>query len=173
MKFLFNNMLFSEEDNLPQEQPQQYCPGIRCTTGERCIPTKRRCDKYVDCMNAEDEQGCDYSGSQYNADFYRSRNTDHSNFKYSRLKSSEEKNSVTKVIVTTPKIRPATGVQKLNISLVSEPNTTVNNKDGEIETSTIVNVKVKTPTGLNDTILNAIKQLFDNQLTEETFSCRR
>lgn len=168
---------------MPQESPQQYCPGIRCKTGKQCVPTKRQCDKYVDCMNAEDEQNCDYSGSQYHVDLYRSRNTDHSNFKYSKFKSAETQDAAADVNVTTAtmmmttiKPRPTTVLQA-TINTPSSPSllahTNVLKTDVKVETQTI-EIKIKNNmTGLNDTVLNAIRQLFDNQFTENTFSCGR
>jgi len=157
----------SEETNLPQERPKQYCPGIQCSTGNRCIPTKRKCDKYVDCMNAEDEQNCDYTGSQYNVNIYRSRDTDHSNLKYSKLKNADEHYSS----MTTVSKTHSTKVHHPNKKKpsTSKFNDTIPNEGDRA----IGETKVKTSTGLNETVLNAIRQLFDNQFTEETFSCRR
>lgn len=178
------NRFVLEENNLPQERPQQYCPGIQCKTGRQCVPTKRQCDKYVDCMNAEDEQNCDYSGSQYQVNLYRSRKTDHSNFKYSKFKSANAQDATVDVNVTmvtmmmsTIEPRPTTVLHTTLSSSSFSPstsvNTTVPNTDVKVETQTI-EVKIKdNTTGLNDTVLNAIRQLFDNQFTENTFSCGR
>lgn len=135
-------------------------------------------------MNAEDEQNCDYSGSQYHVDLYRSRNTDHSNFKYSKFKSADEQDAAIDVNVTTAAVmlttikpRPTTVLQAI-INTTSSPsslanNTNVLNTDVKVKTQTI-EVKIKNNmTSLNDTVLNAIRQLFDNQFTENTFSCGR
>lgn len=158
---------------MPLEQPQQDCPGIRCMIGKRCIPTKRQCDKYVDCMNAEDELNCDYTGSQYNVNIYRSRNTDHSRLKYIKLKNSEEENTFANATSTTPKVQTTTKqIQLLNATSFLKSSTITRDKDVKVETST-VRIQPENPAGLNNTVLYAIKQLFDNQFTEETFSCRR
>lgn len=141
-------------------------------TGKRCIPTKRQCDKYVDCMNAEDELNCDYTGSQYNVNIYRSRNTDHSRLKYIKLKNSEEENTFTNAMSTTPEVQTTKQFQLLNTTSLLKSSTITRNKDIIVETST-VRIQPENPAGLNDTVLYAIKQLFDNQFTEETFSCRR
>lgn len=151
-------------------RPQQNCPGIRCKTGKHCIPTKRQCDKYVDCMNAEDEQNCDYTGSQYHVNLYRSRNTDHSNFKYSQLKNTED--AFTNVTTMTTE-RPA--LQSTAVLQNTKTTPRWNKKNSKVETTT-VNVKTNktnTTVGLNDTFLNSLRHLIDNQFTEKTFSCKR
>lgn len=173
--------MIPEENNLPDERPLQYCPGIRCKTGRQCIPTKRRCDKYVDCMNAEDEQNCDYAGSQYNVDVYQSRNTDRSNFKYSKSKNVAEERrdgssaNSTSATVSSPRTtaaflrndtRSTTRTPFAVTDRNRRPVTAVSNSAENDNNNTYA-------TGLNDTVLNAIKQLFDNQFTEKTFSCRR
>lgn len=130
-------------------------------------------------MNAEDEQNCDYSGSQYHVDLYRSRNTDHSNFKYSKFKSGEALDAAAGVNVTTVTMemstiepRPTTALLA-NVNTTSSPQTKVSNMDVKVDTQPIeIEIKNNT-TGLNDTVLNAIRQLFDNQFTENTFSCGR
>lgn len=127
-------------------------------------------------MNAEDEQNCDYSGSQYNVNFYRSRNTDHSSLKYSRLKSSEGRNVVTNVTDTTPKVQPNKIVQNLNTTLLSTPDTTVTTSVKSIEEkfqTSAVNATGTTNEKLSETFLNSLQHLIDYPLTEETFSCRR
>lgn len=207
MKFHFHYIhkrFVSDDSNLPMERPQQYCPGIRCMTGKQCIPTKRQCDKYVDCMNAEDEQNCDYTGSQYQVNFYRSRNTDHSNLRYSKLKSAEDLDKLTNMSTTTAGPRStATTFRNKNVTTssnattsntitasnaitsyittasyttTSNATTTISsrNKEVQVETETAIDIKVKNnKMGTNDTILDAIRQLFDNQFSEETFSCGR
>lgn len=157
-------------------------------------------------MNAEDEQNCDYTGSQYHVNFYRSRNTDHSNLRYSKLKSVEDQDKLTN-IVSTSTARPqstATTIRSTNVTATATTTTTASttstshtttaarkittsnattvntaaatsrNKEVQVETQTAINVKVKNNNlGPNDTILDAIRQLFDNQFSEETFSCGR
>lgn len=159
-------------------------------------------------MNAEDEQNCDYTGSQYKVEFYRSRNTDHSNLRYSKLKSAEDQDKLTNISTTT--VGPqstATTFRNINVTLTTSSNTTTalntftnytiatsnttnnytttasnsttsyttvataRNKEVQDETQT-ADVKVKNY-NINDTILDAIRQLFDNQFREETFSCGR
>lgn len=154
---------------MPQEQPQQNCPGMRCKTGKQCIPTKRQCDKYVDCMEAEDELHCDYGGSQYQPNLYRSRNTDHSNLKYGKLKNAQDLSANGTI---TQSVQLTTVFQ--NVSSLSS-NTTVDDIN-IIETPVTVlqEEKMKKKNmGLNETILNVIRHLIDNQLTEKTFSCKR
>lgn len=174
-------IMVTEENNLPDEQPLQYCPGIRCKTGRQCIPTKRRCDKYVDCMNAEDEEQCDYAGSQYNVDVYQSRNTDRSNFKYSISKHVAENRANVANSTSTTVSSATTTFHRNDISSTRSPITGVavsaitgRNKQTVTAVNTTENdINNTDVTKLNDTVLNAIKQLFDNQFTEKTFSCRR
>lgn len=151
---------------MPNESPQQYCPGILCKSGKQCIPSKRQCDKYVDCMNAEDEQNCDYTGSQYNVNLYRSRNTDHSNFKYSRLKNAEEEDTLANVTIITPKEGKSTSSPNSNF--------TIRNQNVKIENQTIeVKVNKNNTSWLNDTVLSVINDLLDTQFSDETFNCKR
>lgn len=143
-------------------RPQQDCPGVRCKTGKRCVPTKRRCDKYVDCMNAEDERDCDYTGSQYHPNLYRSRNTDHSNLKYSQSKRVAEDGKTEVLGNVTAAYRRATMTTP---PTYAEPAVYADAKSNRTNT---------TAARLNDTVFNALlRQLFDNQFTENTFSCRR
>lgn len=38
-------------NSLPAEQPIQLCPGFVCVWGGgRCIPSRSRCDAFVDCL---------------------------------------------------------------------------------------------------------------------------
>lgn len=47
--------------------PIQECPGFKCKSGlSKCIPIKRKCDKIVDCLGAEDEIGCQNSKPENN-----------------------------------------------------------------------------------------------------------
>jgi len=170
---------------LPQNHPLQYCPGIRCKTGKQCVPTKRQCDKYVDCMNAEDEQNCDYTGSQYHVNLYRSRNTDHSNLKYSKLKSAGQPLrdiNANVTIITTSKRTPTTlSSVRTNTTPLPKYDVNANLQDRDVvkieNSTTVVVVKEKynsnNNTRLNDTVFSVLSQLFDNQFTEKTFSCKR
>ncbi|XP_055376731.1 serine protease nudel [Condylostylus longicornis] len=50
----------SHRMNLPQPTKQD-CSGHMCIWGgEKCIPSRKRCDRYVDCLGGEDEVGCEY-----------------------------------------------------------------------------------------------------------------
>lgn len=128
-------------------------------------------------MDAEDEQKYDYAGSQYQANLYRSRNTDHSNFKYGKLKNTEEQDFSMNVmtITTTSEVQSATVTQNTSTTTsLPKFNTTIQYED--LKTSTIIQHQVKENkknTILNETILNIIRHLIDNQLTEKTFSCGR
>ncbi|KAB0800716.1 hypothetical protein PPYR_06455 [Photinus pyralis] len=39
-------------------RPLRHCPGYACEASKRCIGNKRRCDKAVDCLEADDEMHC-------------------------------------------------------------------------------------------------------------------
>uniref|UniRef100_A0A1A9V3W1 Lectizyme n=1 Tax=Glossina austeni TaxID=7395 RepID=A0A1A9V3W1_GLOAU len=46
----------------PLLQPKKICPGFVCIEdNRRCLPQRRRCDRYVDCLKADDELGCSYN----------------------------------------------------------------------------------------------------------------
>lgn len=158
----------SDEKYLPEGHPQLHCPGIRCKTGKQCVPTKRQCDKYVDCMNAEDEQNCDYAGSQYQVDLYRSRNTDHSSLKYRRLKNAVERDNIT--AVTASNEQRTTVLQRVNTTPTTAKVVVTVNKN---ETVRVENSTIAHDVGVNDTVLSVLRSLFDNHFAEETFSCRR
>lgn len=123
-------------------------------------------------MDAEDEQKCDYAGSQYQANLYRSRNTDHSNFKYGKLKNTEEQDFSVNVTTTPTNPKSVTVTHNTNIMTSSPKFSTTE----DVKTPTIVLHEEKwnkKNMGLNETILNIIRHLIDNQLTEKTFSCGR
>lgn len=47
----------------PARHPRARCPGFGCRHPHvRCLPARRRCDRVVDCLEAEDEDGCSRSG---------------------------------------------------------------------------------------------------------------
>jgi len=135
-------------------------------------------------MNAEDEQNCDYTGSQYHVDLYRSRNTDHSNLKYSKSKSAGQslRDINRNFTVTNSKQSPTTVAFVLTNSTPLpkyDVNSTLRNREViKIENIT-ANVVIEEKninsniTRLNDTVFDALRQLFDNQFTGETFSCKR
>lgn len=53
------NISLLVEDNFPSRRPRQDCPGFSCVWGvRRCLSRKKRCDKIVDCLGAEDEVHC-------------------------------------------------------------------------------------------------------------------
>ncbi|KAJ0178781.1 hypothetical protein K1T71_005556 [Dendrolimus kikuchii] len=53
--------------SLPIVQPIQECPGFQCKSGiKKCLPTKKRCDKIIDCLDGEDEMGCIFMRSVMN-----------------------------------------------------------------------------------------------------------
>lgn len=136
-------------------------------------------------MNAEDEQNCDYTGSQYQVNLYRSRNTDHSNLKYSKLKSAGQplRDFNVNFTMSTPK-KTTTTVASVRTDITPLPkydNISGNLRDRDVVknetrmTVAVVNEKINSNniTRLNDTVLNALSQLFDNQFSEKTFSCKR
>ncbi|KAL9904995.1 serine protease nudel isoform 3-T6 [Glossina fuscipes fuscipes] len=46
----------------PLLQPKKICPGYVCIEdNKRCLSQRRRCDRYVDCLKADDELGCSYN----------------------------------------------------------------------------------------------------------------
>lgn len=129
-------------------------------------------------MNAEDERNCDYTGSQYRPDLYKSINTDHSNFKYSQLKNAIDADTNDTTITTKSPAPQSTAVfQSTKTPL--KPNTTTTlyqNENSKMEMSTvrITSDKTNISTELNEQSLDAyLKELFDNQMTEKTFSCER
>lgn len=71
--FLFWSILDScfppVQRELPSLNPLARCPGYHCTSGSRrCYSSKKRCDKTVDCLDAEDEIHCQRFSS-YASDF--------------------------------------------------------------------------------------------------------
>lgn len=57
-----------------KQRPLNICPGFSCTSGfGKCIPSKKRCNGIVDCLNGEDESGCE---SHINYGMYRESVTD-------------------------------------------------------------------------------------------------
>ncbi|KAG7203877.1 hypothetical protein KM043_017931 [Ampulex compressa] len=53
--------------------PLSKCPGFRCAGGSgRCLPIEKRCNRMVDCLNAEDEINCHSSTNYYGV--YRQSN---------------------------------------------------------------------------------------------------
>ncbi|KAK9881867.1 hypothetical protein WA026_018066 [Henosepilachna vigintioctopunctata] len=59
------------EDNFFLRTPLEKCPGYVCKDINKCIPRKRRCDKFVDCLLGDDESNCE--------------NNFHNIFKHSRI----------------------------------------------------------------------------------------
>lgn len=46
------------DDKFVARAPLQSCPGFICKGTNQCLPKKRRCDKIVDCLFADDEMDC-------------------------------------------------------------------------------------------------------------------
>lgn len=44
---------------MPGPRPKQQCPSLTCKHGGRCIYREHICDGVVDCLDAEDEMGCE------------------------------------------------------------------------------------------------------------------
>lgn len=49
---------FLADETLSTRQPIQKCPGIECRSSPRCVSKKRRCDRIIDCLEADDEMAC-------------------------------------------------------------------------------------------------------------------
>ncbi|XP_034249333.1 uncharacterized protein LOC117650158 isoform X2 [Thrips palmi] len=48
-------------DHVVNDTPLLHCPGYQCMSGpRRCVAPKKRCDRSVDCLKAEDEMHCDW-----------------------------------------------------------------------------------------------------------------
>lgn len=42
--------------------PKEQCPGFKCKSGDgNCLPSDYKCNRLVDCIDAEDEDQCDYA----------------------------------------------------------------------------------------------------------------
>lgn len=52
---------FSGTNHVVNGTPLLQCPGHQCQSGpKRCVSARKRCDRSVDCLKAEDELGCDW-----------------------------------------------------------------------------------------------------------------
>ncbi|XP_063824168.1 serine protease nudel [Ostrinia nubilalis] len=81
---------------LPTIQPQQKCPGFKCTSGlSKCLPDKRVCDKIVDCLDGEDEMNCNSMRSFDNI-FLARTSSDNTNANPSTARESNNNDSVKK-----------------------------------------------------------------------------
>lgn len=100
---------------MPSVKPLQDCPGFKCKSGiSKCLPLKRKCDKTVDCLNAEDEIGCDFTNLRsVNEMFPKIHKTDDN-------KSSEKRESIFSPISLTSETIPP--VFKTTIEPI-DPNT--------------------------------------------------
>ncbi|KAJ9579974.1 hypothetical protein L9F63_004357, partial [Diploptera punctata] len=75
--------------SVPSVLPKQTCLGMQCSSGnKRCLPLRKKCDKVVDCLNAEDEINCPPDTSIY--------------AKVTRHISSSKKIPVSPTIMETP-----------------------------------------------------------------------
>ncbi|XP_050441670.1 serine protease nudel [Adelges cooleyi] len=175
----------TDESNLPLERPLSYCPGMRCKKGERCIPKKRQCDKYVDCMDADDEQNCDFSGSEYVPSMYLTRHTDHSHIRYKSVGHTDDRiTNTTKVMAITKPSTPSTTTTRTTL----KPTPKVENSPTPLTTTTSTTIKFelmpttsstllikKTPNNSDQTTNTTVLEdmLFDNQFTKDIFSCTK
>lgn len=51
----------TESQHTVHDTPLLHCPGHQCQSGpKRCVAARKRCDRSVDCLKAEDELGCDW-----------------------------------------------------------------------------------------------------------------
>jgi len=60
---LFTICYFADNDKeefFSGNKPLYSCPGFSCAMG-RCLPKENRCDGIVNCLEAEDEIGCNVS----------------------------------------------------------------------------------------------------------------
>lgn len=52
-------LYFAEKSPISSSEPLTSCPGFSCLTElGKCLPLEKRCDRIVDCLDAEDEIGC-------------------------------------------------------------------------------------------------------------------
>ncbi|XP_050544964.1 serine protease nudel-like [Daktulosphaira vitifoliae] len=183
---LFMEWIFeaTDEANLPIEQPRMSCPGMICKSGKKCIPKKRQCDKYVDCMDADDEFNCDYIGSEIQANFYNSRHSDHTSIRFKSVNrhnddrfamngtstpnpKSETQTEFTKILITTKKIKVDTTTPKNKITSISSIKTKTNSSKAIKQAANSRTETLVKYLSIFDFII------FSNQSSEEPFSCRR
>lgn len=152
-------------------KPLHRCPGYICKKTNRCIANKRRCDKIVDCLHADDETNCD-------------RNMFHHIFKHAmRHIFLPEENRRTNINVGNATESSLTtknlNFQKYNNStesILKLPYSTANfSSDEKNETNTdsfenITETSISASTTLLDTIPFKFKK---NQQTTKTFTCTR
>lgn len=60
---LFNDWIREQIENLDEQKEfvtcRRECPGTRCVWGiQKCLPKRRVCDGFVDCLGGEDEISC-------------------------------------------------------------------------------------------------------------------
>ena len=57
--FLLRYFADSRDILSPVNRPRTMCPGFTCSRPlARCIPANKRCNRVVDCLEAEDEDNC-------------------------------------------------------------------------------------------------------------------
>lgn len=143
--FLYKSLsFFPASTALPRVQPIQECPGFKCKSGlSKCLPLLRKCDKKVDCLDAEDESNCNFTDMRSVNDLLSNgkNNTDES-------KSSEKRESVLSPVslfgntVHTVSDKPTTEPTVLNSTSTDIFLTSLDKHDNKPMESTVAN---KTP----------------------------
>lgn len=65
---LFNKICYFVDNraSLYENKPLDSCPGFSCHSSiEKCLPMKNHCDGIVNCLDAEDEIGCQILKANY------------------------------------------------------------------------------------------------------------
>lgn len=96
---------FLDDDRaLVGPKPLNKCPGFSCNGGfGKCLPSRRRCDKNVDCIDAEDEMHCSYNtnpGTFRNANESTPDSFDNSNIQNESYPLSDDAEVWTKKSIT-------------------------------------------------------------------------
>lgn len=77
---------------LHENKPLDSCPGFSCQSNlKKCLPTKNRCNRIVDCLDGEDEIGCEILKTN---ERYRESDSNNTSVKVDEVASdSTEQNS--------------------------------------------------------------------------------